>query len=74
MCHGYQVPRYDVDDNVEASDDVHDDDDDDVEDTDDGDDGDTRKAVDSSGDGEISEEDFVKNALKSRFMKKMLDN
>ena len=59
---------------VEASDDRKDDDDDDVEDTDNGDDVDTRKAVDSSGDGDISEEDFVKNALKSRFMKKMLDN
>ena len=34
----------------------------------------TRKAVDADGDGEITEEEFVTHALKSRFMKKMLEN
>ena len=33
-----------------------------------------RKAVDSDGDGEITKEEFVKNALKSRFLQKMLEN
>ena len=33
-----------------------------------------RKAVDSDGDGEITKEEFVKHALKSRFLQKMLEN
>ena len=36
--------------------------------------GDTRKAVDEDGDGEITEDEFVTYALKSRFMKKILEN
>ena len=35
---------------------------------------DIKKAVDSDGDGEITKEEFVKNALKSRFLKNMLKN
>ena len=35
---------------------------------------DIRKAVDSDGDGEITKEEFVGNALKSRFLKNMLKN
>jgi Ca2+-binding EF-hand superfamily protein len=35
---------------------------------------DINKAVDSDGDGEITKEEFVKNALKSRFLKNMLKN
>ena len=33
-----------------------------------------RKAVDADGDGEITKDEFVENALKSRFMKKMLES
>ena len=33
-----------------------------------------RKAVDSDGDGEITKDEFVKHALKSRFLQKMLEN
>ena len=33
-----------------------------------------RKAVDADGDGEITKEEFVENAMKSRFMKKMLES
>ena len=33
---------------------------------------DIKKAVDSDGDGEITKEEFVKHALKSRFLKNML--
>ena len=33
-----------------------------------------RKAVDTDGDGEITKEEFVKHALKSRFLQKMLEN
>ena len=35
---------------------------------------DISKAVDSDGDGDITKEEFVKNALKSRFLKNMLKN
>ena len=35
---------------------------------------DINKAVDSDGDGDITKEEFVKNALKSRFLKNMLKN
>ena len=35
---------------------------------------DINKAVDADGDGEITQEEFVKNALKSRFLKNMLKN
>ena len=33
-----------------------------------------RKAVDSDEDGEITKEEFVAHALKSRFLQKMLEN
>ena len=33
-----------------------------------------RKAVDSDGDGEITKDEFVTHALKSRFLQKMLEN
>ena len=33
-----------------------------------------RKAVDADGDGEITKDEFVENAMKSRFMKKMLES
>ena len=33
-----------------------------------------RKAVDADGDGEITKEEFVENAMKSRFMRKMLES
>ena len=35
---------------------------------------DISKAIDSDGDGDITKEEFVKNALKSRFLKNMLKN
>ena len=35
---------------------------------------DIKDAVDKDGDGEITKEEFVKNALKSRFLKNMLKN
>ena len=35
---------------------------------------DIKKAVDDDGDGEITKDEFVKNALKSRFLKNMLKN
>ena len=35
---------------------------------------DINKAVDADGDGEITKEEFVGNALKSRFLKNMLKN
>jgi len=35
---------------------------------------DIRKAVDTDGDGEITKEEFVTHALKSRFLQKMLEN
>jgi len=34
----------------------------------------SRKAVDTDGDGEITKEEFVTHALKSRFLQKMLEN
>ena len=35
---------------------------------------DTRKTVDSNNDGEITEDEFVKNAMKSGVLKNMLEN